>query len=308
MMIKDPQSSSRFLRKGRMPRVDCKIALRRAYWQYLRILIRDLLKQLILRSRQPLMHPAWLIHPIQWVQRRLRSRAGERRLMELDDHALRDIGLTRSKIHAAAYGLLEPEPAIEPTSIEPKGPGPIARDRPGARPAPSTLVSRAARLVALAAAGLAISAGPEAWADDQGEARLPTIDDLPPGVVRVSPSPPGVAGRWARISPGMREHWPRVSPPVPGMGEHWARPEDLPLGPIYCVMDDKVIGVEFMVAQEALLMGRSFKRLRLGMKGKLPPVDHLSSSTTCPTATRATRRRTTTCTCISCRQKRASPK
>jgi uncharacterized protein YjiS (DUF1127 family) len=242
------------------------------------MLIKDpqsyLLKELILRSRQTLRFPTLLIRPIQWVRRRLRSRAGERALMELDDHALRDIGLTRSKIHAAAYGLLDPEPTIEPTSIEQTGPDPIVRDQ-DVRPAPSTRVSRAARLVAFAAAGLAISAGPEAWADAQAKARLPTIADLPPGVVRVSPSPPGMGGRWARISPGMREHWARVSPPVPGMGEHWAKPEDLPLGPIYCVMDGKVIGAEFMVAQEDLLMGRSFERLRLGMKGKLPPVDHL---------------------------------
>jgi hypothetical protein len=195
--------------------------------------------------------------------------------MKLDDRAFCDIGLTWSQIHAAAYGLLDPDPAVEPTSIEPTGPGPIVRDRRGARLAPSTVISQATRVVALAAAGLAISAGPEAWADDQGEAPLPTIDDLPPGVVRVSPSPPGMGGHWARFSPGMREHWAQVSPPVPGMGEHWAKPEDLPLGPIYCVMDGKVIGAEFMVAQEYLLIGRSFEHLRLGMKGKLPPVDHL---------------------------------
>ena len=33
----------------------------------------------------------------------------------------------------------------------------------------------------------------------------------------------------------------KVSPPVPGMGEHWANPRNLPLGPIYCVTNGKVI-------------------------------------------------------------------
>jgi uncharacterized protein YjiS (DUF1127 family) len=234
------------------------------------MMIKDLLRQRILRSRQALMHPAWLIHPIQWVRRRLRARAGERALMERDDRALRDIGLTRSQIHAAAYGLLDPEGTSGPTR-----PGPIVRGRRSAWLAPSTLLSRAMRLVGLIAVALLISAAPEAWATGEGAARLPTIEDLPPGVVRVPRSLPGMGAHWARVSPGMREHWARVSPPVPGMAEHWARPEDLPLGPIYCIMDGKVIGAEFMIAQDDLLMGRSFERLRLGMKGKLPPVDHL---------------------------------
>ena len=67
----------------------------------------------------------------------------------------------------------------------------------------------------------------------------------------------------------------KVSGFVPGMGEHWANPKDLPLGPIYCVMRGKVICAELKVAQKDLLIGRSFERLRLKMKGRLPPVDHV---------------------------------
>jgi uncharacterized protein YjiS (DUF1127 family) len=43
---------------------------------------------------------------IEPVRRHARSRRGEWELARLDDHLLRDIGLTRSQIHAAAYGLL----------------------------------------------------------------------------------------------------------------------------------------------------------------------------------------------------------
>jgi hypothetical protein len=191
-------------------------------------------------------------------------------MMKLDDHMLKDIGLTRSEIHAAAHGLLDRGPASEP--IRPQRMTSAWR---GAWFTCSALLSRAVRLLGPTAVAILIWANPTAWAADEAAARLPTIEDLPPGVVRVSPSPSDMGEPWARGSPGMREHWARVSPPVPGMGEHWAKPQDLPLGPIYCVMDGKVICAEFMVAQEDLLMGRSFERLRLGMKGRLPPVDHL---------------------------------
>jgi len=40
------------------------------------------------------------------VRRHASSRGGQRELARLDDHLLRDIGLTRSQAHAAAYGLL----------------------------------------------------------------------------------------------------------------------------------------------------------------------------------------------------------
>jgi len=41
------------------------------------------------------------------LRRHTRSRAGKRALARLDDRMLRDIGLTRSQAHAAAYGLLK---------------------------------------------------------------------------------------------------------------------------------------------------------------------------------------------------------
>ncbi|MGH6896208.1 MAG: DUF1127 domain-containing protein [Geminicoccaceae bacterium] len=52
--------------------------------------------------------PARLVYDmvIDAMRRRARRRAGARRLAQLDDRLLRDIGLTRSDVHAAAYGLL----------------------------------------------------------------------------------------------------------------------------------------------------------------------------------------------------------
>jgi uncharacterized protein YjiS (DUF1127 family) len=40
------------------------------------------------------------------MRRLARSRGGERELARLDDHLLRDIGLTRAEVHAAAYGVI----------------------------------------------------------------------------------------------------------------------------------------------------------------------------------------------------------
>jgi uncharacterized protein YjiS (DUF1127 family) len=48
------------------------------------------------------------------MRRRARRSLGAQQLAELDDHLLRDIGLTRSQVNAAAYGLLrlrEPSPS-----------------------------------------------------------------------------------------------------------------------------------------------------------------------------------------------------
>jgi uncharacterized protein YjiS (DUF1127 family) len=42
------------------------------------------------------------------LRRRTRSRAGEGELARLDDRLLRDIGLMRSQVHAAAYGRVGP--------------------------------------------------------------------------------------------------------------------------------------------------------------------------------------------------------
>ncbi len=39
---------------------------------------------------------------------------------------------------------------------------------------------------------------------------------------------------------------------VPGMGEHWANPANLPVGPIYLVHDEEVIGVEYMFTTDLM--------------------------------------------------------
>lgn len=81
---------------------------------------------------------------------------------------------------------------------------------------------------------------------------LPRASDLPPGAVRISPH-------------------------VPGMGEHWANPRDLPLGPVYCVMEGRVTCMEFMISQQDLRDGKSFERLRPWFAGGAPQpsVDHV---------------------------------
>jgi len=53
---------------------------------------------------------AWTVDPI---QRRLQHRSDAQTMMELDDHLLRDIGLTRSQVHAAACGIVCPLAATE---------------------------------------------------------------------------------------------------------------------------------------------------------------------------------------------------
>ena len=87
---------------------------------------------------------------------------------------------------------------------------------------------------------------------DPALAGLPTVARLPPGTVRISPV-------------------------VPGMGEHWANPRDLPLGPIYCVIQRRIVCAEFMIAQEDFEAGRSFPVLEAPLrKGRrLPALDHL---------------------------------
>lgn len=102
------------------------------------------------------------------------------------------------------------------------------------------------RSVLAAAGALALST---VVATAQDYAALPDASILPEGVVQISPV-------------------------VPKMGEHWANPKDLPLGPIYCVHEGKVVCFEFMISQEDFAAGKSWPALS-GIKG-LPPVDHLS--------------------------------
>lgn len=66
----------------------------------------------------------------------------------------------------------------------------------------------------------------------------------------------------------------QISPVVPGMGEHWADPANLPLGPIYCVYQGKIVCLEFMIAQADFAAGKSWPDLP-GLEG-LPPVNHVN--------------------------------
>ena len=60
------------------------------------------------------------------------------------------------------------------------------------------------------------------------------------------------------------------------MGEHWVNPKDWPLGPIYCVVEGRVVCVEYMIAQAALEAGDSYEDLKWPLRtGKLPPIDHV---------------------------------
>lgn len=66
----------------------------------------------------------------------------------------------------------------------------------------------------------------------------------------------------------------QLSPTVPQMGEHWANPKDMPIGPIYCVHNGKIVCLEFMISQSDFAAGKTWPALA-GMKD-LPAVDHLS--------------------------------
>ena len=60
------------------------------------------------------------------------------------------------------------------------------------------------------------------------------------------------------------------------MGEHWANPKDLPLGPIYCVMDGRVTCMEYMISQADFEAGKSFLELRPWFAGaEQPAIDHM---------------------------------
>jgi len=64
----------------------------------------------------------------------------------------------------------------------------------------------------------------------------------------------------------------QISSVVPAMGEHWANPATLPLGPIYCVHEGKIVCLEFMMSQQDFADGKSWPDLA-GIPG-LPPVNH----------------------------------
>ncbi|MCP8971078.1 hypothetical protein [Ectobacillus ponti] len=66
----------------------------------------------------------------------------------------------------------------------------------------------------------------------------------------------------------------QITPMVAGMGEHWADPADMPHGPIYGVIDDKLVFVEQMIEQSAFVNGTTINNIP-GMKGlPSPSVNH----------------------------------
>lgn len=64
-----------------------------------------------------------------------------------------------------------------------------------------------------------------------------------------------------------------ISPHVPHMGEHWANPANLPLGPIYCVIDGHVVCVEYMFLAEDLSAGMDWTGISTGFA--TPPVTRI---------------------------------
>ncbi len=62
-----------------------------------------------------------------------------------------------------------------------------------------------------------------------------------------APAPPPVASTLA-----LPEGAVKLSELVPAMGEHWAIPQQLPLGPIYLVHDEEVVGIEYMWSEDML--------------------------------------------------------
>lgn len=106
-------------------------------------------------------------------------------------------------------------------------------------------------LLCLAATAPATAAAPAGKRVDPALAGLPSVAQLPPGTVRISPV-------------------------VPGMGEHWARVQDLPLGPIYCVIQGRIVCAEFMIRQADFEQGKSYPVLKAPLRrGRLPALDHL---------------------------------
>ncbi len=64
-----------------------------------------------------------------------------------------------------------------------------------------------------------------------------------------------------------------ISPQVPQMGAHWAERAHLPLGPIYCVIDDRVVCVEYMFLATELASGAAWTGIATGMQ--TPPITRI---------------------------------
>lgn len=66
----------------------------------------------------------------------------------------------------------------------------------------------------------------------------------------------------------------QISPHVPHMGTHWAEPDNLPNGgPIYCVIDGRVVCVEYMFPAAAFSAGTDWTGLLPGFE--TPPITHM---------------------------------
>ncbi len=65
----------------------------------------------------------------------------------------------------------------------------------------------------------------------------------------------------------------QISPHVPHMGAHWARESDLPVGPIYCVIEGRVVCIEYMFTMEAFRSGTDWLALAPGIQ--TPPISHI---------------------------------
>lgn len=72
---------------------------------------------------------------------------------------------------------------------------------------------------------------------------------------------------------GLPEGTVQISPCVPGMGQHRARPQDLPFGPIYGVMGERLVFVEVMIAQTDFAAGKSWKDVLKPLRGYA--IDHV---------------------------------
>lgn len=65
----------------------------------------------------------------------------------------------------------------------------------------------------------------------------------------------------------------QISPHVPQMGAHWARESDLPVGPIYCVIEGRIVCVEYMFTLENFQAGTNWRSLSPGME--TPAISHI---------------------------------
>ena len=65
----------------------------------------------------------------------------------------------------------------------------------------------------------------------------------------------------------------QIGPHVPNMRTHWAWTSDLSVGPIYCVIEGRVVCVEYMFTMKDLEAGTDWTTLKPGIE--TPPVSHI---------------------------------